>query len=260
MLQADEIVKLAAIVLLFLAVLIGSWLSKKVLQEDSELSRKAVHLLMGIVCLSFPAFFDRYQPVLVLCLVCQALLCSLRLGLFGKLGQVLFSVKRHSLGELYFPLGVFLAFFLSHDQSPAYILSIVILTFSDSLSALIGIRYGRHKYVSHKTHKSLEGSLVFFLSSFLFAVIILCFYLGFSAHLVLMAMFLASTATIVEAVSFSGLDNLTVPLSVVLVYNFVSFIDPLSLLCANSCVAALLAVRIQEICFSVESAELADIV
>ncbi len=72
------------------------------------------------------------------------------------------NVKRPFIGAIwfYFALGLtFILFPLNVATAAGLILSV-----GDSLSTIIGLRYGEHKIFGDK---SLEGSIIFFLSSFL---------------------------------------------------------------------------------------------
>jgi dolichol kinase len=86
--------------------------------------------------------------------------------------------------------------------------AIAILIISDTTSALIGRRFGRHRFLA----KSLEGSLAFFVSALLVVLVApkiqklpLEYILGFIA---------AAIGTVVEALPIKIDDNLTIPLSV----------------------------------------------
>ena len=83
-----------------------------------------------------------------------------------------------------------------------------ILIISDTTSALIGRRFGRHRFFA----KSLEGSLAFFVSAILVILVapkidklLLEYIIGFIA---------AAIGTVVEALPIKIDDNLTIPISV----------------------------------------------
>ncbi|MEJ2615817.1 MAG: dolichol kinase, partial [Ignavibacteriaceae bacterium] len=84
-----------------------------------------------------------------------------------------------------------------------------ILIISDSVAALIGRKYGRHKFLS----KSLEGTLAFFVS----AIIVVLFTPKvegvFSEYLI--GIIAAAIGAIVENISFGFADdNLSIPISI----------------------------------------------
>ena len=84
-----------------------------------------------------------------------------------------------------------------------------ILIISDSTAALIGRKFGRHKFLA----KSLEGTLAFFISASI--VVLLTPKLNGSITEYLIGIMAAAIGAIVENISF-GLadDNLTIPISV----------------------------------------------
>ena len=84
-----------------------------------------------------------------------------------------------------------------------------ILIISDSTAALIGRKFGRHKFLA----KSLEGTLAFFISASI--VVLLTPKLNWSITEYLIGIMAAAIGAIVENISF-GLadDNLTIPISV----------------------------------------------
>jgi dolichol kinase len=86
------------------------------------------------------------------------------------------------------------------------IVSLVYMLFGDTASAIVGTKYGKVKM----GNKSLEGSLAFFITVMVLALI---FYrwTGIRIHLVILT-FGAVAATITEALPIEINDNLTVPL------------------------------------------------
>src|SRR5437868_3151074 len=96
-------------------LLVGLRLVQRVASPHPELTRKLVHMGMGLVTLTFPWLFDEAWPVLTLAGLSVVLLLSLRLVkvLRSGLGSVLGGVGRESsLGEVYFPVAVAVLFVL----------------------------------------------------------------------------------------------------------------------------------------------------
>ena len=90
-----------------------------------------------------------------------------------------------------------------------FITAFSILIISDSVAALIGRKYGKHKFLS----KSLEGTLAFFISAIIVVLftpkvdgLLLEYIIGFTA---------AAIGAIVENISFGiADDNLSIPISI----------------------------------------------
>jgi dolichol kinase len=102
---------------------------------------------------------------------------------------------------------------------PYALIAIYTLAIADPLSAIIGIRFGKHRIVSHK---SLEGSAAFFTATFFISFFIL--YSGETDF------FWVTTGTSLVIALFSSIfemlpvkldDNLTIPLAV----GFVAWIS-----------------------------------
>ena len=180
-----------------------------------ETSRKAVHIAMGLVTLSFPWLFRSAWPVLLLAVLAVAALVGTRLigPLREHFGGVLHGVERQSLGEVYFPLAVAALFLLAAGNHLLYVIPLLTLTLADAVAALVGVRYGRHRYVTSEGSKSAEGSLAFFSVAFVSALVPLVL-LGDSGRVeaVLIALVLGILVMLFEAVSVGGLDNLFIPL------------------------------------------------
>jgi len=90
-----------------------------------------------------------------------------------------------------------------------FISAFSILIVSDSLAALIGRKFGKHKFLS----KSLEGTLTFFVSACI--VILFTPKVGGFSEEYLIGFIAAFVGAIVENISFKLVDdNLSIPLSV----------------------------------------------
>ncbi|MBV9612529.1 MAG: hypothetical protein JO091_08655 [Acidobacteriaceae bacterium] len=180
-----------------------------------ELSRKLFHIAGGTISLLLPYLFSSLLPVAIVTLFVTSILLAIRLlpRLRGSVGLVLSSVNRPSLGELCFPLSVLILYALAHERKVYYAIPLLVLTFADSLAALIGTNYGRLTYVATEGSKSLEGSAVFFLVGFLGVHVPLLLWTNIGRpESLLVAVILAFLLVILEAVCWAGLDNLFVPL------------------------------------------------
>lgn len=203
---------------------------------SAELSRKMVHIGLGLTTLSFPWLFTETWPIWLMCILSIASLLGLRHKKFkNNLGDALHGVDRTSYGEICFPLSVAILFQLSHDMPVYYIVSILVLTLADAFAALIGVRYGKSHYDAAEGIKSFEGSFFFFITAFLCVQIPLLLMSNFSNPvIILVSLFIALLITLCEAVSWQGLDNLFIPLGVyVILTHYLSF-DALTLVMLSS--------------------------
>lgn len=93
---------------------------------------------------------------------------------------------------------------------PIALVAIYTLAIADPLSAIIGIKYGKRKVVSHK---SLEGSAAFFLSTIIISLVVLGAYSGgVSGIVALISLLIAFLASAFEMLPLKLDDNLTIPL------------------------------------------------
>jgi phytol kinase len=173
---------------------------------------------MGIIALPFPWIFRDSRPVWVLAGLSIGILCSVRLvpNLAGRFGGVLGGVGRTSLGDLFFPVGMAGAFTLAHGNAAAFCAAAGVLAFADTAGALVGTRWGRLHYSLFGNQKSLEGSAgVFLVASIWVAAVPVA--LGTKALVPNLAagLFTGLIATLAEALSIWGLDNLLLPIVVV---------------------------------------------
>lgn len=206
----EEALRAAGIGAAFLAVFGAAELWKRAGAPPAEWTRKAVHVGGGLVALSLPWVLRSHWTVLALGAAFALIIAGTRrLGLLGSVH----GVERRSEGGLYFPAAVYLLFLLAADRPVFYLVSLLALVVSDALAALVGTSYGRHTFAVETDRKSLEGSAVFLLATFLAAhlPLLLLTDLG-RAESVLVAAQLALLVTIFEAISMRGNDNLIVPL------------------------------------------------
>ncbi len=215
-----------------------------------EIARKALHVGMGTICMSFPWIFRTTWPVVVLGILAASSLLALRTLplLRASFGGALHGIERASLGEFYFIGGAVVLFCISFEKPPMfYVIPMLWLTFADATAALIGVRYATIRYDTFDGKKSLEGSTAFLVVTFTTTFIALVA----AGHVDalrdgLIAGILGLLAMMLEAVAWNGSDNLIIP---IFGYAFLATLmaAPASLLAADAFVlAALFAItRVQ---------------
>jgi len=183
-----------------------------------EIYRKFIHFL-GV-----PVPFLAYMNKPVICTLLFAVIAlyaiseTLRyIGFhFPFFSHVTKKARRYSeirgfiIGPISLTVGILLC--LLFFEPNVYIPAILIVCVSDSLSGLVGKRFGRIKLPVYQ--RTLEGSLAFFISAFL----ILYFFLP--VHKAIIAAFLT---TLIELFSPYDLDNLLVPTGTALFMTYVLF-------------------------------------
>ncbi|MCI6691378.1 MAG: SEC59/DGK1/VTE5 family protein [Clostridium sp.] len=127
--------------------------------------------------------------------------------------------SKNDLGTVYFALSLMILALITFKNTEfSYIgaLGILVMGYGDGFAAIIGVKYGKHKFKVLGNNKSLEGSLAMFLFSFVVSLVIL--YIFNPVNMLLYSLILATVSTVLEAFSPYGLDNLTVPLGISLLY------------------------------------------
>jgi phytol kinase len=177
--------------------------------SNSELVRKIVHIGTGNIILlawwlNIPASLGIAASVLFSAIA----LLSYWLPILPSIN----SVGRKSLGTFFYAasIGILIACFWQ-NQSQYAVLGILIMTWGDGLAALVGQRWGQHRYHLWEMEKSWEGSLTMLLVSFTISCLILTTDQGLW-HTWSISLVVAAIATLLEAFSRWGIDNLTVPL------------------------------------------------
>ena len=127
-------------------------------------------------------------------------LSTLFISKITKRAQRLIETRNIIFGPVLLGIGIILTLLL-FDYN-IYTPSILVVSISDTLSAIIGAKIGKHQ-LQHLKNSSVEGSLAFFFSSF----IILFFYYPFNISIIG-----AFFSTLIEIIPIYNLDNLAIPL------------------------------------------------
>jgi len=230
----------AAVILLFLLSL-----SKK-FAGGAEGLRKLAHLGTGLLAMWFPWIFSSIKPVLLVCGLALGLLVAISAipSIRARLGASLYGVGRASRGEFYFPIAVVMVFALAGGDKLLYLIPILVLTLADAVAAILGSIYVKIPYQGMGGNKSVEGSVAFFTMAF-FAVhvpLLLCSQMS-RPQTLLVALDIALVVTLLEAVSWRGLDNLIIPLGVLLLLHIYTAL-PLRLLVYRLIAALVLLVLV----------------
>jgi len=226
------------VILLATMILLGSERAEISLQP--EIRRKLMHISMGMLALSFPWIFSQSYHVWLLATLATLALLTVRCTrlLKVRIGGAIYTICRKSYGELCFPVAIATLYSLADGQLLLYMIPLLILTFADSLAALVGVYYGRHRYQSPDGSKTLEGSFAMFIVSMGCVIVPLSISSSMTFETILLIAFnLAMVITLVEAVSWRGLDNFMIPVAGIFLlraYLPMNFIDLASYAVINS--------------------------
>ncbi|MHA2172035.1 MAG: diacylglycerol/polyprenol kinase family protein [Candidatus Kariarchaeaceae archaeon] len=106
---------------------------------------------------------------------------------------------------------------LSNDYSPVAIVALMTLAFGDGFADIVGRTMDKMKFTIY-SEKSVPGSLAMLIASLVFSFLGLIIFDFDLEHLTTITILACVVATIVEAASPKETDNITIPVSVFLVF------------------------------------------
>lgn len=177
---------------------------------DSELVRKVVHIGTGNVILlawwlQMPAWLGIGASVLSGVVA----LLSYRFPILPGIN----SVGRKSLGTFFYAISIGVLIACFWQVHPYYaVIGVLVMSWGDGLAALIGQRWGQHRYKVGGIQKSWEGSITMLGVSYAVSSLVLFGIQGNLWQTWLVSLAIAIVATGLEAFSRLGIDNLSVPL------------------------------------------------
>jgi phytol kinase len=207
----------------------------------AEAQRKLVHVGVGIHAMLLPLVLDKGAFILFAALALAALLVLRSPWATKGAGASVHSVERRSWGDLLFLLAVTVLFVRAPGDPALYLLPIAVLTLSDAAAAVVGTEYGRRRFGARGRLKSMEGTVVFFVVTWMVAMTILVTATDLPrVNTVLLATVVAAFATQIEADSWQGLDNLFVPVAIHALLTFNNNEAPLLLAVLTGAFVALI--------------------
>jgi uncharacterized protein (TIGR00297 family) len=188
-------------------------------------SRKIVHITVSHWWLLMMATMDVFWVVLIGPVSFIILnLISLKSGLFKAMED---PEPSRNYGTVYFPISLLvLVLAVRADLIPLWVggVGILVMGWGDGLAALAGIRFGKRSATIFGSRKSMVGTLVMFLASFIVTLVLTAVFdpalpLGL---LVGRALATAVFASLVELLTPFGVDNITVPILTAFFYRYVA--------------------------------------
>ena len=213
-----------ALVIVYLYVVVIFLLAEKVLKSKPEVSRKFVHIMVGNMIFAMPFFSD---PSILLWFI--TLPITIALFFLTEYSPITIhnsvTESGHALG-LFFYAGIWsvllLIFPILIDPNLLWIvaLAIVPLVYGDGFAALVGAKWGGEK--------TLAGSLAMLSVTAVLSVFVWVFYTAMGYTLPELnfwyILIISAIATVAEAISYGGIDNLTVPSVTAILYYLVATI------------------------------------
>ena len=225
-----------ALIVVYIYVAVVFVISEKVLKTRPEVSRKFLHIMIGNMIFAMPFFSDPWVMVWLLTLPITIVLFFLTEYSPIKIENSV-TESGHALG-LFFYAGIWtilIAIFalIAPAGNPNYYiwivaLAIVPMVYGDGFAALIGQKFGKIKYTIFGGTKSLEGSLTMFVITTVMSVFVWMVYtsIGFAMpeFNLIYILAISAVATVCEALSYGGIDNLTVPGLTAILYYLVAIL------------------------------------
>ena len=208
-----------ALIIVYAYVGVVFFLAEKVLKSKPEVSRKFLHIMVGNMIFAMP-FFSNPWIMLIFITV------PVTIALFFLTEYSPITIKNsvtesgHALGLFFYALIwsiLILIYPIMIDSNLLWIvaMAIVPLVYGDGFAALVGAKWGRIKYHIFGGEKSVAGSLAMLAVTAVLSVFVWVFYSAMGYTLPELnfwyILIISAIATICEAISYGGIDNLTVP-------------------------------------------------
>lgn len=176
----------------------------------TEFTRKVIHIAAGSWVIGIVYIFDHWWWGIVPTASFVILnYIFYRFTIFKAM-----DTRGSTPGTVYFALSITILLLLlwPRGQEGVVAAGVMPMTWGDAFASLIGGRWGRHQYEVLGSRRSWEGSVAMFFFSLLATFLVLLVGLPLSpAEGFLYSFLMALGATLVEAFSPWGLDNLSVP-------------------------------------------------
>ena len=208
-------IKFAIILLYLFSIFLISIVFKKFNENSREVIRKIIHIGIGpLIPIAQFLKINQSSALIFTGIVSTMVVINYTYKLFPTIEDV----ERKSYGTIFYCLSLFVLIWLFWDKNPyALTTGFFIMTFGDGLAGLIGKSFNSKSWTFFKQKKSLFGTLTMFLAS----LIVICS-IGYAQQnsFNLNYFAIALIATILEQFSVLGIDNLIVPISSALCFNF----------------------------------------
>ena len=206
-------------VYLYVAVLL--LVTEKIVSRKYPIvSRKLLHILTGNIAFILPIFETR--EVMAFLAAGPFILFTYLMSPYSPLKKFRGKTSEagHSFGLVYYAITWTILAYLFFDQKIVIAIGILAMSYGDGLASVIGIKYGRKKYTLFSDTKSYIGSFAMFVFTLLLLLIAMGYYDTFelSVEIFVILIGIAGIATVVEAGTPKGLDNLSVPFIVPAIY------------------------------------------
>lgn len=223
MTQGDIIGLILSYVYAF-GILFGVEVIGKTLKWPQSFTRKMIHIGAGMWVWGILYFFDHWT----IGLIPFATFIVLNYLFYRQQTFKAMDTEQSTPGTVYFAASITILYGLlwrtggGIDRAPIATSAVMAMTWGDAMASLVGTRWGSHKYTVFGHTRSWEGSAAMAAFSLLAIFVTLALLPGSmlspnsiaptTAGLIIMSVAGTLIATITEALSPAGTDNLSVPL------------------------------------------------
>ena len=210
------------ILLAFILLVVIAHLLHTKLHVPVDSSRKFLHISGGMLALCMPLLLPTHWWVLGLCLLAFFLL--LFTYLLNYL-QGIHGTKRKSIGSIIFPVPVYICFLCSEiwNSNLLFYLPICLLTIADPIAEWGGKKWGHLTKSFFNHQKTLAGTICFAIAAFVLSILITSAYNRSLIGILMISIAVPVVSGLSELISLKGWDNITVPLSSLLILLLMFF-------------------------------------
>ncbi len=208
-------IKFTIILLYLFSIFLISIVFKKFNEDSKEIVRKIIHIGIGpLIPIAQFLKIDQNSALIFTGIVSLTVLINYTYKIFPTIEDV----ERKSYGTFFYCLSLFILIALFWNKDPfALITGFFIMTFGDGLAGLLGKSFNSKNWIFLKQKKSLFGTMTMFLTS-----LVVVSSIGYAQQnsFNLNYFTIAFFSTLLEQFSVLGIDNLIVPISSALFFNF----------------------------------------
>ena len=212
----NNIIGLIVASIYILVIFLTSKLFKK---KGKEVTRKYIHIMLSNIWFISLAFFDNFIIAAILPMLFVIInSLSYKYNLIKIMER---EDKKEGIGTVYYAISLtILSLVTFYINKPILALpGILIMGYGDGLAAVVGQSIKSKSFNIFGSTKSIAGSTTMFIVSLIISVLIFAF-IGVD-YLIGKSILIAFIATILEAISVKGLDNITVPIIITAIVGYI---------------------------------------
>jgi len=199
-----------SIITIFIVLVVSEmlWQTKRL---KGELGRKFVHITVGSFVAFWPFYMSFHYVRLISLAFLLVVLASRRFNIFKSVH----TIDRKSWGDVLFACGIGLTALMTSSQW-IFMAAVLHLSLADGLAAVVGKRYGKkYEYRVLGQTKSIAGTFAFWLVSLIILSVVFSHGLTSQVMALPLLMWLPLVAAAIENMGLFGLDNVFVPVLIV---------------------------------------------